>query len=657
MKTYTTFITLLATVSLVGCNTLVTKPHGGAELSVLQPKVDNLASESLAKDSNVDEAIHRIETGDEDIGALAFSFDYSTSSALFSHSWEAVDHKQQQKPSSTKSGGSSLNTDSSAVSWRYPHRPKSVVRDKNNHYPHKSTMAHTTSEKKNRYPHKSTVATSEKKNRYPHKSPTRITTGKKKRSAHKSIVAYTTGGKKGSYSYQRQMLETVEMVGQKIANALSIIPSPKPRQYNPNPSGKKDLWSRIVKGYGLPNIDNDRIQYFVKRFANNPHYVKKISIKARPYLYHIVKEIEKRKMPLEIALLPAIESAFEPMALSHKSAAGLWQFIPSTGREYGLEQNQWYDGRRDIMSSTRAALTYLQRLEEMFDGDWFLALAAYNYGQGNVRRAIERNLRAEKSTDFWSLKLPRETRQYVPKLLALCQVIANPQNYNLQIASIVDRPYLTQVTVGHPIELNLAAELAGLSHREFKQLNAAYRNEATAPNGPHLITLPAYKAKSFKQRMTKIPLSQRMYVYAEPEEKSTIRVIDPNDMDKGDSKQLAIASKIRQYRVNVGDNLWSIARRHDTSVSMIRQLNQLEQEAALHPGHLLTVPVQKSFQAQQTTSLTQPFHRVTEGESLVAIAKRYDVSITELRQLNKIEGGEALREGRVLKIPAGDTSP
>jgi membrane-bound lytic murein transglycosylase D len=622
MKTYITFITLLVIVSLVGCNSLVTKLDSGAELSVLQPEVDNLASESLEKDSNVDGVIDRIEAGYDDLGALAFSFDYSTSSpsAVFSHSWEAVDQKQSRKLSSIKSGDSSLNVGSSVVSRRYPGRPKSVVNNKNKRYPHKSVVVGTAGDKNRRYP-------------------------------YKSAVAY--GREKGSYSYQRQMRDAVQMVGQEVANALSIIPSVKPGQYNSNPSGRKDLWSRIVKGYGLPNIDNERIQYFVKNFANNPYFVEKISVKARPYLYYIVEEVEKRNMPLEIALLPAIESAFEPMALSHKSAAGLWQFIPATGREYGLEQNQWYDGRRDIILSTRAALTYLQRLVGMFDGDWFLALAAYNYGQGNVRRSIERNLLAGKPADFWSLNLPRETRQYVPKLLALCRVIANPQIYDLQIASIVDRPYFIQVGVGHPIDLNLAAQLAGLSLQEFKQLNAAYRAGATGPNGPHLITLPAFKVKSFKQRMAKIPLSQRMYVYAE--NKPVIRFVESGNMDKQDSEQLAIVSKIQQYRVDVGDNLWTIAKRYDTSVSMIRQLNQLDEEAAIYPGHLLVVPAQNSSQAQLT--ILQSHHRVTEGESLVAIAKRYDVSITQLRQLNKIQGGEALRQGTVLKIPVSDSSP
>jgi len=535
-----------------------------------------MASEFSGKDLDVDDKINRIETSNEEIGALAFSFDYSkpSHSTLFSHSWEAVEQKpnQQQKFSSRQRSTSTYR--------RYPHRQKIAVgtsREKKNHYLN-SRNVRSVAQQQIRYP------------------------------------------------YRAQHRTTTQMVGKKLADAL--LP-PQPRRYNPNPSGKKDLWSRIVKGYAFPHVDNRRIQRFVKKMANNPKYVKKLSVKARPYLYYIVKEIEKRNMPLEIALLPAIESAFEPMALSHKSAAGLWQFIPATGREYGLKQNQWYDGRRDIMSSTRAALTYLQRLHKMFDGDWFLALASYNYGQGNVRRAIERNLRAGKPTDFWSLKLPRETRQYVPKLLALCKAIANPQDYDLHIASVADHPYLTQITIGHPIELNLAAELAGLPFQEFKLLNASYRGTATAPSGPHIITLPTYKAKSFKRRMAQIPLSQRMFVYLTPEKPSTIRIIYP-DRNK---------SKIRQYRVGANDKLWNVKKRHNTNISMSRQPNQLAQKAPFRATRKLTVPMRK------------PFHRVNEGESLITIAKRYDVSITKLRQLNQIQGGEALQKGRVLKIP------
>ncbi len=272
------------------------------------------------------------------------------------------------------------------------------------------------------------------------------------------------------------------------------------------PSQYDNLWQRLRAGYKLQVKDNEEIERTVEYFSRKPRFFENISQRARPYLYYIVQELERRKMPLELALLPAIESSFQPTALSPKKAAGVWQFIPSTGRNYGLRQNRFYDGRRDVLASTRAALDYLEKLNEMFNGDWLLSVAAYNCGEGAVQRAIRKNEAREKPTDFWALDLPRETRQYVPNLIAVSKIVAEPEKHDVKLTYITNRPYLQNVNVGTQINLNLAAKLAGLSTHEFNRLNPGYRLGVTDPDGPHLLTLPIDKIDNFKQQLTAIPV-------------------------------------------------------------------------------------------------------------------------------------------------------
>ncbi len=304
-------------------------------------------------------------------------------------------------------------------------------------------------------------------------------------------------------------------VHQNLANVLEPSETSRFIANHKYSFGQNNLWKRVSAGYRLQTVYNERVQRFIDKYVNYPPSIRKIARNATPYLHHIVEEVEKRGMPLEIALLPAIESLYQPIARSHKSAVGLWQFMSATGGEYGLVQNSWYDGRRDIIRSTTAALDYLQRLHKSFNDDWLLALAAYNTGPGNIRKAIKRNLAQGKSTDYWSLKLPRETRQYVPKLLALSKIVANNQYYGLELQPIANQPYFKRVNVGQQISLHLAAQLAGLSLSEFKQLNPGHKRKATAPMGPHYIVLPVEKVQLFKERLDRVPthmmLSQATY--------------------------------------------------------------------------------------------------------------------------------------------------
>ncbi|MBS3785862.1 MAG: transglycosylase SLT domain-containing protein, partial [Gammaproteobacteria bacterium] len=235
-----------------------------------------------------------------------------------------------------------------------------------------------------------------------------------------------------------------------------------------------DVWDRIRAGFSLPAGDANRVARERQRYIGLNDFWTAVSERASPYLFHITEEIDTRGLPMEVALLPIVESAYKPTAYSHGRAAGLWQFIPSTGRHFGLDQNWWYDGRRDVLASTDAALTYLTNLHELFDGDWLLAFAAYNAGQGTVARAIKRNEAAGKPTDYWSLSLPRETMQYVPRLLAARDIVLDPSAYGVALLPVNNQPALSVVELEHQFDLALAAELAGIDMEMLYALNPGY---------------------------------------------------------------------------------------------------------------------------------------------------------------------------------------
>jgi membrane-bound lytic murein transglycosylase D len=253
-----------------------------------------------------------------------------------------------------------------------------------------------------------------------------------------------------------------------------------------------DLWARIRDGYAIPDHNNARVKQqfsaYAGRFsayAGRKDYWLRVSERATPYLHLIVEAIDERGLPQELALLPVVESGFQPFAYSHGRAAGIWQFIPATGRHYGLKQNWWYDGRRDVTAATEAALDYLTYLNEMFDGDWLLALAAYNAGEGTVSRAIKRNRQAGRATDYWSLDLPRETMHYVPRLLAVSEIVAHPERHDIALTPISNEPAVAVVDLEHQVDLALAAELAEIDIETLYALNPGFNRWATAPEGPH----------------------------------------------------------------------------------------------------------------------------------------------------------------------------
>ncbi len=406
---------------------------------------------------------------------------------------------------------------------------------------------------------------------------------------------------------------------------------------DPTGRNENDLWQRLFSLYQLPPIEHPRIERELRWYASHPEYIHRVQARARPYLYTIVSEIEKSGLPGELALLPVVESAFKPNAYSRQRAAGLWQFIPSTGRLYGLKQDWWVDLRRDVHASTRAAIAYLKKLNAEFHGDWLLALAAYNSGEGTVQRAIRRNRRLHRPTDFWHLRLPRETRAYVPKLLAVARVFSRAKDYGIVLEPIPNRPLYTQVEIDSQLDLALAAELAEIPLEELYRLNPGFRRWATAPQGPHRLVLPLEKVELFEERLAKLPATERI--------------------------------RWRRHLVRRGDTLGHISRRYGTPVSVIRQANHLRGNR-IHPGQALLIPVAgrkfnaslaslRGFKPAGRTERAR-IHVVRRGESLWGIARQYGVTVSHLRRWNKLKGGQSLQAGqrlRILRVSAKSGDP
>ena len=317
------------------------------------------------------------------------------------------------------------------------------------------------------------------------------------------------------------------------------------------------IWTRIRNGFVFPEVDPERVRTYLDEYRQHPFHLKQILKRGEPYLFHILARLEQHGMPAELALLPIVESAFDPFATSPAGAAGIWQFMPETAAYVGLEQDWWHDGRLDIIASTDAALDYLDQLHERFDNDWLLALAAYNAGSTRVRSAIRKNRDAGKPVDFWHLPLPAETRSYVPKLIALRLIIENPDDYNTALPTLSDSRYFDTVKIRGQIELRVAAELAGVSLSTLQRLNPGYFRSITSPDTTHDILLPKSVVGVFRERIARLPRDQRV---------TSIK-----------------------HRIRLGDNLSTIAQQYRTTVSMLRKVNRLKGSKII-AGNFLIVP-------------------------------------------------------------------
>lgn len=330
---------------------------------------------------------------------------------------------------------------------------------------------------------------------------------------------------------------------------------------------RKDLWDRIRAGLSLPYRNHPKVLAEAEEYAASQDYLDTVTRRAKPYMYYVVREVEKRNMPTEIALVPIIESAFLASAKSTSGAAGIWQFIPSTGRHFGLKQTFWYDGRRDVIASTNAALNYLQKLNTDFDGDWLLTLAAYNAGEGAVQRAMKKNQQAGKPADFWSLDLSRETATYVPRLLGIAAIVARPEDFGVSLNNIPDAPYLASVDIDSQINLNVAAKIAGISREELTRLNPGLLRGSTDPKGKTTLLLPADKAEKFSARLAALAPDRRMSP-TQANLSGTKRRAPSAADDVGNAQGRPI-----YYIVREGDTLAGIARKFKTSVAQLSAWN------------------------------------------------------------------------------------
>ena len=422
---------------------------------------------------------------------------------------------------------------------------------------------------------------------------------------------------------------------------------------------KDTVWERLLSLYSLPDIKNPRIDRELYWYLEHPASLAIIQQRAEPYLHHILDEIEAKKIPGELALLPVVESAFVPDAYSKADASGLWQFVPSTGKEYGLQQNNWYDGRRDIYASTKAATTYLKELSEDFDGDWLLALASYNCGKGRVRKSIEKNEYLNLPTDYWSLDLPQETEDYVPRLLAIAKLFAHADEYNIHLQHIPNRPYFEVVDIKSPLDLHKAAKLANTPLYAFLKLNPGFSRSSTAPEGPHRLLVPVAQAKSFKESLAMLPYSERVALKQYDED----QVTEPRRQEKHEEKVAplrsdAITTNLAQYKVKSGDNLTSIADKNNTTTQLLRETNHLASNV-VRSGMNLQIPSEveeKSnanplfVKAAKTKSASTQVYAIKKGDTFFNISQRFSVAPKDIASWNNITLKTALIPGQKLTI-------
>lgn len=455
-----------------------------------------------------------------------------------------------------------------------------------------------------------------------------------------------------------------------------------------------DVIVRIRSQLTLPQVSHPRVDREIEWLQRNPDYLARVFGRAQRYLHHVANEVEFRGLPGDLALLPVVESAFNPFAYSRAHASGLWQFIAPTGERYGLTRNYWQDRRRDVLESTRAALEYLTQLNERFDGDWFLAIAAYNYGSGNVQRAINRNKALGRPTDFFSLSLPAETRAYVPKLIALAKMVREPDRYGFYLPPIPDAPYFRVVPTGGPVDLRLMAELAGVDTEELHALNPSWNRWMTDPDGPHRVLVPEVVADGFTVKLAALDANARARLAVhtvEPGEslasiagryKVPETVVDrmnegpqsglaPGDavwVPAGDVSQLraGLGSDMerRVHRVRSGESLWSISRKYGMTVTQLARMNHISTRSLLQPGQRLQVAGSGGSgggtAASEATRVAavdgKVRYRVKRGDTLSGIARRYAVTVRELQSWNNMGGSTSLRAGQSLTIHVGGGS-
>ncbi len=387
---------------------------------------------------------------------------------------------------------------------------------------------------------------------------------------------------------------------------------------------KYSIWFRINNGYKMKERPSRRIRNFEKWYSQRPEYVERMIERSEKYLFYVVGEVEKRNMPMEIALLPMIESAYNPISTSRKKAAGMWQFIPATGRVYGLEQNWWLDNRRNVVKSTNAALNYLEKLHKEF-GTWELALASYNAGEGRIRRAIKRNKRNKKSTGYYSLRLPKETKNYVPKLFAMKNIIGNPRKYGLNLPKIKNQPYFEYVEVNKNIDTQLVTRLAEISIEEFQLLNPQHKRPViNVKNAPQKIHLPCQNIHIF---------NYNFHNYDKP------------------------LSNWNAYKPKKKESVAQVAKKFGIDRKILIQVNRLERRKSFRRNSTILIPNKDAITTYFPTNVNELYnyssittHKVSSGETLSHISDKYNISVRDIKEFNELRSDRIII-GDTLDIP------
>ncbi len=455
-----------------------------------------------------------------------------------------------------------------------------------------------------------------------------------------------------------------------------------------------DLLDQLRRGFSITPVMNSRVEAELNWFVRHPEYLNRVFNRAQQFLPHIVAQIEANDLPLELALLPMVESAYDPFAYSHGRAAGLWQIIPGTAKRFGIRQNWWYDGRRDVVDSTRGALAYLAYLHKFNDGDWLRAIASYNSGEGNVRKAVRRNRARSKPIDFWNLKLSRETSAYVPRLMALVEIVRDPAAYGVTLPEIINEPQFVSIEIGSQLDLALAAELAGLTLDNLYQFNSGLNRWATDPAGPHQLLVPIASASTFGEALAEVPENERVRwkrhkvrngeaisVIAEKYHTTLAAIRSANGMrnntiragsylmipiatrqlsdynKSADERRAKTQNRQRKgnrvdYVVASGDSFWSIGQRFGVGTRALASWNGMAPRDTLSIGQKLVIWTSKAPPGSAATrGITRKLrYTVRRGDSLYLIASRFRITVSDLVRWNKIDKSKILRPGQKLTM-------
>ncbi len=421
---------------------------------------------------------------------------------------------------------------------------------------------------------------------------------------------------------------TVNVVPTKSAHARTAIDRSE-KQY-------PYLWDRISAEMQIPMPNDPDVIAFRDWYAKHPKYIKTVTARAAPYLHLIVEEIDTREMPMELALLPIVESAYNPNARSRGNAVGLWQFLSASGKRYGLKQDYWYDGRRDVVSSTQAALDYLAQLNAYFEGDWLNSVAAYNAGEGRIQNAISANAAKGKPTDFFSLKLPRQTMEYVPRLMALADVIKHADKYGIDLPKIPNHATVRLIDTSGQVDLRIVAEQANMSLASLKKLNPGFSRNVTSPQGPNHLLVPISIANELELALAEMSPSKRV-----KPDSALVAANFSTDDEVTKSKPSAI-----HYKVKRGDTLWKVAKTYHVTEQQIRSWNKLSAKSGLKNGQLLVI---NNVTSKKSDAALAKHYEVRRGDSLSSIAEKFQISVNDLIKWNSLNHNR-IKPGQMLTV-------